>query len=281
MPSLGLSLGLGGVRVLGASLNFAALTALPEERRAAVATAANEAAATLGVTPQSVVDALAVGRGLCSMLPNDGCLLASSGGAVTVQGDPVGAIRSWTGVELAAQSNASLQPVSAALGLVNSGNKIMSLGNLSAWVEGEGLCTLSPTFTTALNTLWVVSGIPTGFASSREMIPNYNDSSFHISFGATTRNIIAGQFNTVSNTPFIYNVRTGVGNSVAVINATTIMNRDVVVEFPAEGFLLNREVVDPGFAGSMQSLTLNSALYTTAQRAAVREFCRNYYGVIY
>ena len=118
MPSLGLSLGLGGVRVLGASLNFAALTALPEERRAAVTAAANEAATTLDVDPQSVIDA--AGRCLEWWDWRSNTFTDAAATVPAVQGNAIETFRGVAKGLLASQANAALKPVLGAGGIVST-----------------------------------------------------------------------------------------------------------------------------------------------------------------
>ena len=287
---LGLRLGLGGDGVLGPAINFAALPALPEGRRAAVTASAQAAAATLGVTPQSVVDALVVGRGLASLLPNDGCLRDGSGN-LTSQGDPVAEISTWTGTRnIAVQSNASLQPVSGPLSLVAAFEKRMELGNLSAWTEGEGFLvlypnSLNPEFSPSVpaEVPWYVS-TATGGSDVAEVVPFYSDSlaGFYLNFGASNRSARSTSgLDQAQNPPFIYNPRASAGVQTANINATQILSRAVTVGFPTEGKLFSDNVNTRPYNGAISCLVLNPTLYTTTQRAAVREFCRIYYGVTY
>jgi len=257
-------------------LDFSALTALPTARQSAVTTAANAAAATLDVSAQSIIDALAAGRGLASLLPNDGCLLASSGGATTVQGDPVGAIRSWTGVELATQSNASLQPASGAAGLVGSTGKTMALGDLSAWAEGESMVTLHYQGTSHHQArLWKI-----GTSNGHGAHPNVLASPPTIldDFGSTARSA-----SSASNSYLdlgIYNPSIAVGGSqIYRWNGSQIHAATVNVSFNSAATFLSNPT--GSYVGVVSGLALNSTLYTTAQRNAVREFCRNYYGVTY
>lgn len=279
MPSMGLGLQLGLVRSGSGGLNFSALTALPSGRQSAVTTAANAAAATLSVTPQSIIDALSVGRGLCSMLPNDGCLLASTGGAVTVQGDPVGAIRSWTGVELATQSNASLRPVSAAGGLFFN-TKEMSFGDLSSWTAGE----LAGVFDAdtdggGASRIWRLSG-------------NSNTNNSHLPLNTTT---IYDAFGQNSNVVFVdesvlipnkfkklfYNVRAASGQFSINVDNKDFGTSSRSIGFPSDARIGRSTLADLFYKGTMSALSLNLTLYNVAQRAAITEFCRNYYGVTF
>lgn len=289
MPRIGLGqrVGVGRSRgLLRAALNFSALTALPVGRRDAVTAAANAAAATLGVTPQSVVDALAVGRGLASLLPNDGCLLLTSGGATTVQGDPAGAIRSWTGVELATQANASLRPVSAATGLFADGTKNMSAGNLSAWTAGNAF---------VVSQLDGTSGGTSGFwrigsnitTNQNDHIP-FNQSSVaaahkkcYTSFGIAADRAESTLLIDPPTKKIIVFARQSGGNLLLRINGTDFIN----VPGKTPGFSSTAVILESlstvRFTGTWSAFSMDSTLYTTAQQSAIREFCRNYYEVTY
>ena len=279
MPSMGLGLGL--VRSgAGAGLNFSALTALPSGRQSAVTTAANTAAAALSVTPQSIIDALSVGRGLCSMLPNDGCLLASSGGAVTVQGDPVGAIRSWTGVEVATQSNASLRPVSAAEGLFFN-NKEMSLGDLSSWTAGE----LTGVFDAdtdggGASRIWRLSG---NSNTNNSHLP-LNTTEIFETFGQADQSAIVISESVLIPDKFkklFYNIRAASGQISINVDNKDFGTSSRSIGFPSDARIGRSTLADLFYKGTMSALSLNLTLYNVAQRAAITEFCRNYYGVIY
>ena len=282
MPSMGLGLGLGLVRS-GSGLNFSALAALPSGRQSAVTTAANTAAATLSVTPQSIIDALSVGRGLCSMLPNDGCLLASSGGAVTVQGDPVGAIRSWTGVELATQSNASLRPVSAADGLFANGSNSMQLGNFSSWTTGFAQ--------------WVGAVVASGGASESSRIGLWDFGTSAVNnglflgldrnqwfddFGQTTRPARTYSLGFAVDQIVIYQAKVSSNISNARVNNSvgTPSNVSVTTSFNSAATLFTSQ--DTTFyTGISKSLLYGDFVPTTNQENAIREFCKAYYGVTY
>lgn len=261
-------------------LDFTALTALPSARRGAVEEAVNLASLTLGVTPQSVVDALAVGRGFASLLPSDGCLLAASGGSATVQGDPVGAIRSWTEVELASQSNASLRPVSAAAGVYADGAKHMLLGNLSAWAEGESFAVIDADYTATSGTNTNVTGLwQIGANNFATALPYAADTRFYDAFGSGTR--ITGIIN--NETVFdksVYNVQHSANTIIGRWNGTQVLSGAANTNFMSAATLF-RGVSANHYRGWVSAFSLNSALYTTAQRTAVQEFCRHYYGVTY
>jgi len=267
----------GAIGVDSGALDFSALTALPSNRRSAVTTAANAAATTLGVSAQSIIDALAVGRGFCSMLPSDGCLLASSGGAPTTQGDPVGAVQSWAGVELATQSNTSLQPVSAVDGLFTDGSKNLLLGNLSNWAQGEAfsvtaLATDVPDFSQ--------SGYWTIGTSVSDHVPLRENGEIFTGFGSDARFAVGAGF---SVSPFskkiVANFQQTGTRLILNVGSTTVLDTLATVAFNASSRLLTS--ASTTFRGTWYGLALNSALYTAAQRSAVREFCRNYYGVTF
>ncbi len=275
--ALGNSVGFSGnyhealLQLVRSGLNFSALTALPSGRQSAVTTAANTAAATLSVTPQSIIDALSVGRGLCSMLPGDGCLLASTGGAVTVQGDPVGAIRSWTGVELATQSNASLQPTSAAGGLYGDGSKLMLLGGLSVG-SMEAVCVLDAELSNGRG-FWQTGG--GGFSWTP-----FGDNRVYEHFGTSTR-INSGVISN-STDKSIYQPRLDGSTLTLLWNGAQIASQDGLTPFlvaPSSRTLFSNGL--EFYIGILSAMAFNLAVYNTGQRAAVREFCRNYYGVTY
>jgi len=258
-------------------LNFSALTALPSGRQSAVTTAANAAAATLSVTPQSIIDALSVGRGLCSMLPNDGCLLASSGGAVTVQGDPVGAIRSWTGVELATQSNASLRPVSGADGLFFD-NKEMSFGNLSSWTAGELAGVFdADTDGTGGSRIWRL-----GNSADNSHLPQ-STTQINESFGHVISRTSINESVLIPNKfkKLFYNVRAASGQFSMNIDNKDFGTFARDIGFPSDARIGRSTTPDLFYKGTISALSLNLTLYNAAQRAAISEFCRNYYGVTY
>ena len=275
MPSLGLGLQLGRSGAAGAGLDFSALTALPSASQSAVTTAANTAAATLSVTPQSIIDALSVGRGLCSMLPNDGCLLASSGGAVTVQGDPVGAIRSWTGVELATQSNASLQPISGATALLKITDDVMSLTGLSAGPL-EACVVMTPQALTRQG-LWSV-----GSVISDVWVP-WIDNAIYDSFGTSTRiNSSSLSIGTIRS-KFIYQPSFDSGTLTLRINGNTVVSQGGLTASIISTPVLFRspQSADASESITLHALALNLSVYTTQQRAAIEQFCKAYYGVTY
>ena len=271
MPSMGLGLQLGRSGVGVSGLNFSALTALPSGRQSAVTTAANTAAATLSVTPQSIIDALSVGRGLCSMLPNDGCLLASTGGAVTVQGDPVGAIRSWTGVELATQSNASLRPTSGADGIIGDGAKELALINLVAG-NLDAVAVLDAAVNPSQNGFWHVG------TAGGAWVP-FSDGKIYDHMGTSTRiessSAVSGAFNKAIYQPSLESgLLTLRWNGSTVASQSGLTN--ALISTPR---LLNNGIT--GYSGTVSAFALNTSNYSEAQRNAIREFCRNYYGVIY
>lgn len=267
--------GLGGIINVGggaAGLDFSALTSLPAGRQSAVTTAAESAATTLSVSAQSIIDALAVGRGLASLLPNDGCLLASSGGAVTVQDDPVGAIRSWTGIELAVQANVSTRPVSGANGLVTDGGRLMQLsglvvGNLEAfWV----------TQTAAASGIFASWAIGSGADS---YLP-FSDGNIYDSFGTDTRiNSIGGVLGIFARG--IYNPSLESGTLTLRWNGSTVASQTGLANALAATPRLFQSQSSFFYSGTSQGFALNLTTYTTAQRAAVEQFCKAYYGVSY
>jgi len=272
MPKLALGNLLGNATSnIDAGLNFSALTALPSGRQSAVTTAANAAAATLSVTPQSIIDALSVGRGLCSMLPNDGCLLASSGGAVTVQGDPVGAIRSWTGVELATQSNASLRPVSGADGIVSDNTKWSegSTGSIDT-PDKEFFCISNYVSTTNYYAFsyregdqWIINGAQVVLTRSQ------GDGGLSVSKGANPNNkIIFGSKVGTTVTIFSNGAQTGsgtLGNSTLLATLLSFFRTATVASS----------------AGELKQFHWVDGTFTIAQKNAVEQFCKAYYGVTY
>ncbi|MBE9113945.1 hypothetical protein IQ273_31740 [Nodosilinea sp. LEGE 07298] len=254
--------------------DFSALSALPSARRLALITAATAAASALSVSVQSVIDALAVGRGLASLLPEDGCLLASSGGAVTVQGDPVGAVRSWTGVELSVQPNASLRPASISTGISGgSGTKSMFLGDLSAWTEGEGLVVFQATSTSGF---WRVG---TQTSNSHEELIPWSSNRVFINFGQDqNRSLITGAMSSFAKT--LYSVRAANGSRTVKFNGgADIVHSPITIGFSATAEMMS--TLTQPFYGYWSAMVLNPVVYTASERDAVREFCRNYYGPIY
>jgi hypothetical protein len=214
------------------------------------------------------------------MLPGDGCLLASSGGAVTVQGDPVGAIRSWTGVELATQSNASLRPVSAAGGLFFN-SKEMSLGDLSSWTAGE----LAGVFDAdtdggGVSRIWRLSG-------------NSNGNNTHLPLGTTRIYEAFGQSASaavdvdesvlVPNKfkKLFYNVIAASGQVSINVDSKNLATASRSIGFPSDARIGRSTTPDAFYKGTMSALSLNMTLYNAAQRSAISEFCRNYYEVTY
>lgn len=280
MPSMGLGLGLVRSGGAGAGLNFSALTALPSGRQSAVTTAANAAAANLSVTPQSIIDDLSLGRGLASLLPNDGCLLASSGGAVTVQGDPVGAIRSWTGVELATQSNASLRPVSAAGGLYADGTRRMNFTAFTGATEAEGIGVLrmdnSPIAGTANDggVLWHLSNDILTSAYP------FSDGKVYTNFFRSTR-FSSTLTRSPTNTLYIVNEQSSSSGLNSFINQVQFVAGGSSFAVPTTPSFLSSNQDNWRLLGTVPGIALNSVLYTANQRAAVHEFCKAYYGVTY
>lgn len=277
MPKLGLGLGLSKVVVSGGGgetpLDFSALTALPVSRRSAVQAAAETAASTIGgeTTAQDVINVLAVGRGFASLLPNDGCLLASSGGATTSQGDAVGAIRSWTGVELATQSNSSLRPISAAAGVFADGTKSMSLGNLSTWTAGEGLAAMTPVFsnTGPISGLWLIG------TATNTIVFAADGRSFD-SFGISVRPIV------ITVSPLlekaIYQVRSSGGTQQAWVNGMAGTQISQAQAFSSTATLFS-DTGSRSWTSTMYAFALNSATYTSTQRTLIKQFCAAYYGI--
>lgn len=281
MTLLGLGLRLPAIAALGGEppippLDLSALTALPEGRQAAATAAAETAATTLSVSAQSIIDALAVGRGLASFIPNDGCLLASSGGATTVQGDPVGAIRSWTGTELATQSNASLRPTSAAAGLSTDGSKTVDLGNLSAYSAPESFIIFNNAANTINTNYWYIS--TAAGAQRTAACPNNTNGAVLENFGADARANVGIAEGTL-NGKFIYNVGVSSGNRTHRINNDAAIDVAITQGIATSSTLLSSPA--GFFTGNLLAFALNSTNYSTAQRNAVREFCKAYYGVTY
>jgi hypothetical protein len=216
------------------------------------------------------------------MLPNDGCLLASSGGAVTVQGDPVGAIRSWTGVELATQSNASLRPVSAATGLFFN-SKEMSLGDLSLWTAGE----LAGVFdadedghATGASRIWRLCG---NLNTNNSHLP-LNTTSIFECFGQADQSAIVINESVLIPNKFkklFYNIRAASGQIFMNIDNKDFGTFDRSIGFPSDARIGRSTNADFFYTGTISALSLNLTLYNAAQRAAISEFCRNYYGVTY
>lgn len=280
MPSLSLSLSLNAVRGAGGgSLDFSALTALPTAQESTVTTnaelAASDATTETGstVTAQDVVDALAVGRGMSILLPGWGCLLDASGGSEVAQGAAVGAIRSLTDIELAAQGNASLQPASAADGVYADGTDVMSLGDLSAWAEGEMLFVRDTNFSgldartlgevgTATNNGWM-SPVRAG------------DNRIFDSFGTTASNLRVTGPTTLENKGIYQTWITTTGSKVIRWQGTTLYSGGgEIVSFSSAGSIMDGIGALPDIA-TWSAIALNSSLYTTAQRSALKHFLKH------
>jgi hypothetical protein len=205
------------------------------------------------------------------MLPNDGCLLASSGGAVTVQGDPVGAIRSWTGVELATQSNASLRPSSGADGIIGDGAKNLNLINLVAG-NLDAVAVLDAAVNPSQNGFWHVG------TDGGAWVP-FNEGKIYDHMGTSTRiqssSVVSGAFD-----KGIYQPSLESGLLTLRWNGSTVASQSGLTNAIIGGpKLLNNGIT--GYSGTVSAFALNTSNYSAAQRAAVREFCRNYYGVTY
>ena len=79
----------------------------------------------------------------------------------------------------------------------------------------------------------------------------------------------------------IYNGVKNGNNLLTRWNDTDLRNADRPLSFGSNCQLFRSANTGRSFIGTMMAWVCNEELYATSQRAAVREFCKAYYGVTY
>jgi hypothetical protein len=264
----------GEVIAPASGLNFGGVPALPSSAYSDFTTAAETAATaantelSASLTAQDVIDTLAVGRGVC-FPAYDGCLDAS-GGSVVSAGSAVGALQTVTGTEIATESNASLRPALTASGAYSDGTKSMSLGDLSAWTQGESFAVVDPDSGPSFNQLWILGTAAVGF---QQHFGGANAGDFlRDSFGGNVRGAV-GLTGAQAN-PCVYNARRSTTNTTIFYNGTQLIDVASTTGFPAGATLFTGF-----FLGTCRAISLNDAPYNTNQRAMLKHFLASLFSI--